>query len=468
MDSAGLRTRSSRSLGNSDMTSEVPSTVFQTSPANSREIPSFKVDLSVKPEHRYDHITPHLLPHIKRAKLTHLFDELIDSILPALVGNMAKRLAPMLLRRVYSEEENAELVGISRGTMLPMYLLVAFNVLLDILLGCTSGGVKVEERDEKGEWRSRMVHFRTLDWGMDPLREIIVELNYVRSPEGPIVATTVGYFGYVGVLTGVRKGLSMSLNFRPRHDDSTLKKRISFRHHQLMVVLGRRPSISSVMRRYLLNDPQACPSHKSKGQVELTAKDGSSLETERKKKDKQSGPTPFSIHTIMTELPTCPSTSAYLIFCTPQSIFVLEKDNNKCFARTSDGFLTAYNHDAVDENDPLALAEMAQQLSAHKRAATTGMEEIVEFSCDRKRVLDKIHDRCVKKHRKRFNRSGSDNGNAVGMEDVLKFLNDRDKWIVNEETHYAVIMDPKAGRMVWRRAYEVVHEPDSDVEEPDA
>ncbi|KAB5543073.1 beta subunit of N-acylethanolamine-hydrolyzing acid amidase-domain-containing protein [Coniochaeta sp. 2T2.1] len=446
MDSAGLRTRARSSGPNSDQTSETgTSTVFQPSPANSREIPSFTVDLSVKPEHRYDHITTHLLPHIKRANLTHLFDDLIDSILPGLVGNMAKRFAPMLLRRVYSDEENAELVGIARDTQLPMYLLVAFNVLLDILLGCTSGGVKVEEKDEKGEWRSRMVHFRTLDWGMDPLREIIVELNYVRSPKGPVVATTVGYFGYVGVLTGVRKGLSMSLNFRPRHDDSTLKKRISFRHHQLMVVLGLRPSISSVLRRYLLNEPQTCP---------------------KKKTEKASTPTAFNIHTIMTELSTCPSTSAYLIFCNPQSIFILEKDNNKCFARTSDGFLTAYNHDAVDEKDPLALAETARQLSAQKRATTTGMEEIVEFSCDRKRVLDKIHDRCVKRHRKRFGRH--DNGDAVGMEDVLKFLNDRDRWIVNEETHYAVVMDPKTGDVVWRRAYEVVHESDSDVEEPGA
>ncbi|KAB5518838.1 beta subunit of N-acylethanolamine-hydrolyzing acid amidase-domain-containing protein [Coniochaeta sp. 2T2.1] len=467
MDSAGLRTRARSSGGNSDQTSETgTSTVFQSSPANSREIPSFTVDLSAKPGHRYDHISTQLLPHIKRAKLTHMFDDLIDSILPGLVGNMAKRFAPMLLRRVYSDEENAELVGIARDTQLPMYLLVAFNVLLDMLMGCTSGGVKVEEKDEKGVWRSRMVHFRTLDWGMDPLREIVVELNYVRSPKGPVVATTVGYFGYVGVLTGVRKGLSMSLNFRPRHDDSTLKKRISFRHHQLMVVLGLRPSISSVLRRYLLNEPQSCPSHKSKGQTDLTAKDVSFPETERKKKEKPSNPTAFNIHTIMTELSTCPSTSAYLIFCTPQSIFILEKDNNKCFARTSDGFLTAYNHDAVDEKDPLALAETARQLSAQKRAATTGMEEIVEFSCDRKRVLDRIHDRCVKRHRKRFGRH--DNGDAVGMEDVLKFLNDRDRWIVNEETHYAVVMDPKSGDVVWRRAYEVVRESDSDVEEPGA
>lgn len=49
-----------------------------------------------------------------------------------------------------------------------MHLLVAFNVLLDLFMGCTSGGAKLSVED-------RMLHFRTLDWGMDPLRKVIVQ-----------------------------------------------------------------------------------------------------------------------------------------------------------------------------------------------------------------------------------------------------------------------------------------------------
>ncbi|KAH8902118.1 hypothetical protein BR93DRAFT_948236 [Coniochaeta sp. PMI_546] len=425
-----------------------------------RTIPTFTVDLSVKPEDRYAHIIPQILPHIRRAKLTDVFDDLINQIVPGYIGGVVKKSAQLLLRRVYSAEENAELQGIAKATELPMYLLVAFNVVLDLLLGCTSGGVRVEEpvggrSSSQTKWRSHMVHFRTLDWGMDPLRELVVELNYVRSPGGPVVASTVGYFGYVGVLTGVRKGLSMSLNFRPRHDDSSLRKRIDFRRHQLMVLLGLRPSISSVLRRYLLNQPEECPPHKSRGQDEL--EDVTHAEDEGKERRKAN----FDIKTVITELSTSPSTSAYLIFCTPQSVFSIEKDNRTAFVRTSDSFLTTYNHDASDEGDPNALIYAARQLSASQPKATTGMEDIVEFSTDRKRALDKIYRRCVKRRRQKLGRPGD----AVGMNDVFDFLNDKDRWIINDETHYAVIMDPKKGQVLWKRAFEAVPDTESDVEE---
>ena len=60
-----------------------------------------------------------------------------------------------------------------------------------------------------------MLHFRTLDWGMDPLRRVICQLDFTTKPHGPIFASTITYVGFVGVLTGVRQGLSVSLNFRP-------------------------------------------------------------------------------------------------------------------------------------------------------------------------------------------------------------------------------------------------------------
>lgn len=52
-----------------------------------------------------------------------------------------------------------------------------------------------------------MLHFRTLDWGMDPLRSVLVQLEFVRSKsEDPekAIARTVTYAGFVGALTGVR------------------------------------------------------------------------------------------------------------------------------------------------------------------------------------------------------------------------------------------------------------------------
>lgn len=103
-------------------------------------------------------------------------------------------------------------------------------------MGCTSGGARVttpvsNEGDSSldcppgtpaGAGTSRMFHLRTLDWSGTKLRRIIIELDFLASEGGPAVARTLTYFGYVGVLTGVRRGLSVSLSRRPRHDRSSL------------------------------------------------------------------------------------------------------------------------------------------------------------------------------------------------------------------------------------------------------
>lgn len=132
-----------------------------------------------------------------------------------------------------------------------MYQLVVFNLLLDLLLGCTSGGVffdssnddsdvtsqapsltgsgnstgasesHLRARNQAAERSGRIAHFHTLDWSVDSLRHLTVQLEYVRERGDPVIARTVGSFGYVGVLTGVRKGLSVSLNHRSTHDGST-------------------------------------------------------------------------------------------------------------------------------------------------------------------------------------------------------------------------------------------------------
>ena len=122
---------------------------------------------------------------------------------------MIKSLASLFLFRLFSAEETKELKGISKASDLPMFLLIALNVLLDSMLGCTSGGVLIAPKKVKGgeEEEPRMMHFRTLDWGMEPLREVLVVLEFVRSasdePE-KVIARTVTYAGFVGVLTGVK------------------------------------------------------------------------------------------------------------------------------------------------------------------------------------------------------------------------------------------------------------------------
>jgi hypothetical protein len=77
--------------------------------------------------------------------------------------------------------------------------LVALNTLLDLLMGCTSGSARTQEGSI-----SKMLHFRTLDWEMDALRHIVVNLEFIQSPSSKVIARSVTYVGFIGVLTGVR------------------------------------------------------------------------------------------------------------------------------------------------------------------------------------------------------------------------------------------------------------------------
>lgn len=125
-----------------------------------------------------------------------------------------KLLASLVLRRVYSAEETLELRGIAAASGLDMYFLVAMNVLLDSLLGCTSGGAMIARPSTKRRAGSeetkagdRMMHFRSLDWGMDALRSVLVTLEFVRSKSADprkVIARSITYAGLVGCLTGVR------------------------------------------------------------------------------------------------------------------------------------------------------------------------------------------------------------------------------------------------------------------------
>ena len=176
-------------------------------------IPTYRIDLSLPPSKRYTQVATDFAPRMR--EITPLFSEVLG-IPCAWLRRLIEWLAALVLRRVYSSEETQELKGIARASGVDLYLLVALNVLLDSLLGCTSGAVltRPEKRKklEKNPWgmeegRERMMHFRTLDWSMDELRSLLVVLEFVRSKsETPeeVIARTITYAGFVGVLTGVR------------------------------------------------------------------------------------------------------------------------------------------------------------------------------------------------------------------------------------------------------------------------
>jgi hypothetical protein len=324
-----------------------------------------------------------------------------------------KQLARIFLRRVHDSEQTRELHGISSATGVEMFLLVAFNVLLDVLMGCTSGGVRIRSESNTG----KMVHFRTLDWGMDALRKVVVCLEFVEEEDGPVIARTVTYVGFVGVLTGVRQGMSVSLNFRGlhNHSDSPWSNCMYF-GHQMMVMLGFRPSIASVLRKMVIPT--------------------TSTDTWK--------PSWEYLENKVSQLTT---TSCYLVFCSGQETLVLEKDRVTGAVRTSKTFVSATNHDLEHEDESILEALEIQKA----KADVTGMADIITESVDRKGCLETCFQDAVS------HKSSANGDIMVDMSDVESWLGTYP--VLNECTHYAVIMDPENGEISWARRWEKPYRP---------
>ncbi|KAF3089758.1 hypothetical protein TWF569_001525 [Orbilia oligospora] len=163
--------------------------------------PVYIVNLDLPPRQRYQEIGKDFKDQF--LELTPLF----DSILATLPYNkLISFIARAILRRVHNSEEQDEIKGLVDVTGIPLFLMIAFNTFLDTFMGCTSGAVRLAENpyatEPSSEDRDKMVHFRTLDWGMDELRDFIIQIDYQK--EGKTIAHAITYAGFVGVLTGVR------------------------------------------------------------------------------------------------------------------------------------------------------------------------------------------------------------------------------------------------------------------------
>ncbi|KAF2968319.1 hypothetical protein GQX73_g5266 [Xylaria multiplex] len=171
-----------------------------------KPIPRFTIDLAKPPRERYDEVVQVFGSRMR--SLVGLFDSVLSMFItftwlrPIVIG-----LSKVCLRRVYDEEENEEIKGISAASGVPLYLLVALNNLLDCLLGCTSGAIPISPgRASQRTDETRLLHFRTLDWGMDELRDLLVVLEFVDSTsDNPnrVIARSITYAGFVGSLTMV-------------------------------------------------------------------------------------------------------------------------------------------------------------------------------------------------------------------------------------------------------------------------
>jgi hypothetical protein len=386
-------------------------------------VPTFTIDLSLPPRDRYKVLAEAYKAQVQ--DVVPLFNGLLQDLgIDSNYHPAINKAARLILRGAYSSVETAELRGIRDVTNIPMYMLVAFNVVLDLLMGCTSGAVRSSQIDPSS---SRMLHFRTLDWGMDPLRKLVVVLNFIRSQSqrpNETIAYSVTYVGYVGVLTGVRLNLSMSLNFRPLHNAQSRADQFRFYFHHVLVLLGLRPSISSILRSYLFTE---------RGQDRV--------------KD---------LATISQELTSKHTTAAYLTFSDGDSTITMEKDFRDAVTRHSSTFIAATNHD-LDSKLPEGNTVTPAGEHVATTARMTGLQEMLDESQDRLDCISRKWKAVVKLQNRRL-KTTTEDGVSIPELEVIKWVS---AWpTTNEATHFAVVMDPKNNDIVWSHAYpQPVEEP---------
>ncbi|KAI0186105.1 beta subunit of N-acylethanolamine-hydrolyzing acid amidase-domain-containing protein [Xylaria flabelliformis] len=388
-------------------------------------IPSFTIDLARPPRERYDEVVQVFGPRMR--SLTGLFENLLSVFIASTwLRSIVIGLSKVCLRRVCDKEENEEIRGISAASGVPLYLLVALNNLLDCLLGCTSGAVPVSlgkatrktGDDGTDMSQTRLLHFRTLDWGMDELRDLLVVLNFVdSSSDDPsrVIARSITYAGFVGSLTAVKQGLSISLNQRPCHDCPSRQ----LRWHQLLVLLGKRRAIGSIVRSFMLRPSQ-----------QIDEKHNSDSPSSR-----------FAEQTMALAL--IPSAPCYLILCDGREVALIVKDHSTGTVRSTRGFIAQTNHDPKDQDESAAHTHEISRQDRHEVITSSfGVEDWIEESIDRLQCIQQKWDRLL-----RYKAKYSATEPSITERTLRKWISDYPT--LNECSHFTTILDPKTGKIRW-------------------
>ena len=148
--------------------------------------PLYVIDLSLPAHIRYVQIATDY--KVQLAGIATLYDEAAEYISASwVIRALLKSGRQLFLRSLYTNEETEEAISIARSAGIELYHVVAFNTMLDMYSGCMSAGVMI--RGSEGE-EERMMHLRVSDMGdFDPLRELVVRVEYVR--EGKVIARSV-------------------------------------------------------------------------------------------------------------------------------------------------------------------------------------------------------------------------------------------------------------------------------------
>jgi len=179
-----------------------------------QEIGHVTINLDLAPEDRY------------REAITNIYNthgweysyepvlEYFDEMLPPEVEQWMEKVS-MHTEQYFGEEYSRELAGIAQvvkelghGDDFPLELIVTLNLLYEWTTACTS----IIAEDIKGS----MWHGRNMDWsfGGYSLFNISAIADYQRN--GRTVYSSIGWIGYVGMLSGVKSNFSVTVDQREK------------------------------------------------------------------------------------------------------------------------------------------------------------------------------------------------------------------------------------------------------------
>ncbi|KAL6066767.1 Acid ceramidase [Balamuthia mandrillaris] len=170
-------------------------------------VPRFVVDLDLPPAQRWNEIAHHYKSDFKGLRQI-LEEEIAEMLGGKKKASLLEKLAGLVLgaaAKAGAVYYGKELKGLAQACELPLGLLVLMQLVYEAAAACTS----VIVNDDNGV----PIHIRTMDWGMDYLKPLTLELEFKKGGHTLFMATS--WAGYVGVLTGMRpNGYSVSVNFR--------------------------------------------------------------------------------------------------------------------------------------------------------------------------------------------------------------------------------------------------------------
>jgi len=107
-----------------------------------------------------------------------------------------------------------ELKSIARMAGIPLNKLILMQICYEMFSACTS--LVMKRSDDTN------VHFRTMDWEMDFLKDLTINVDFTRN--GKTVFRGITWAGYVGIVTGMNWDYSVALNYR--RSNGTLMKNV--------------------------------------------------------------------------------------------------------------------------------------------------------------------------------------------------------------------------------------------------